>query len=265
MLQHTLARADLLSSRDRQITVIRRTHLCDAQPQFAGRSLDTVILQPENCDTGAGIFLPLTYVRARDPNATVVIHPSDHFIYPEKKFVEILRSLVQVAEHYPHQLALLGVPPESAEPDYGWIIPGEDFGWVGGRKIKRVHSFVEKPSPEQARKALNSGGVWNAFVFAASVETLWGMGLRCFPEMMPLFERLGGAIGTPGESEILNGIYRIMPVHNFSTGLITRVVDQASLIELDGVFWSDWGRPERIGETLRLMDKTPAFPWACLV
>ena len=75
------------------------------------------------------------------------------------------------------------------------------------------------------------------------------MGLRCFPEMMPLFERLGGAIGTPGESEILNGIYRIMPVHNFSTELITQVVDQISLIELDGVFWSDWGRPERIGES----------------
>ncbi len=265
MLQHTLARADRISIPERQVTVIRRTHVPDARPQFIGRSFETVILQPENRDTGAGIFLPLTYVRARDPNATVVIHPSDHFIYPEKSFIEVLKIVARAAEYYPDRLVLIGARPDSPEPDYGWIIPGDSFGWVSGRIIRNVRSFVEKPSTDQARNALECGGVWNTMIFAAKADTLWSLGLRCFPHMMLLFERLGRAIGTSRENDVLDAIYKTMPVHNFSRGLIARVVEQVALIELNGVFWSDWGRPERIGETLRRMKKTPAFPWACLL
>jgi len=259
-----MARADLVSARERQVTVIRRNHLFDAWPQFVDRAFETVILQPRNCDTGAGIFLPLTYVRARDPHATVVIHPSDHFIYPEEKFVEVLQSLIQAAEDFSDRLVLLGALPDSPEPDYGWIIPGEGFGRVRRRRVKNVRSFLEKPTPDQAKRAMACGGVWNTLIFAARLETLWTMGLRCFPEMMILFERLGGAIGTTRERGLLNEIYGAMPVHNFSIGLIGRVIEQILLIELDGVLWSDWGRPERIGETLRRMEKAPAFPWACL-
>ncbi len=264
MLQHTLARADLLSPRDRQITVIKRTHLGDAQQQFADRPQETILLQPENRDTGPGVFLPLTYVRARDPHATVVVYPSDHFIYPEEKFGEVVAKAVRAAQDFPDHLVLLGVAPDGAESDYGWIVPGSDLGCSGGLRIRRVRAFVEKPDREQAQSALASGGLWNTLVFAIKVQTLWRMGLRCFPELMSLFRLLGRAIGTPRERAILKWIYRIMPVRNFSSGLLTRVVEHVAVIQLDGVLWSDWGRPERIADTLRRMDKTPAFPWACL-
>lgn len=263
MLQHTLARADLLSRRDRQVTVIKKSHLSDARHQFTGRTLETVLLQPNNCDTGAGIFLPLTYVRARDPHATVVVHPSDHFIYPESRFAEVVSAAVHAAKLYPGNLVLLGVFPESAEPDYGWIIPGEELSCPGIR-IRRVQGFLEKPGPVQAQAAMSSGGLWNTLIFAVKAETLWSMGRRCFPEMMRLFEQLGAAIGTPREKAILEGIYHSMPVRNFSSGLLTRVVEHVAVMELDGVVWSDWGRPERIVDTIRRLDKTPAFPWACL-
>jgi mannose-1-phosphate guanylyltransferase len=264
MLQHTLARADLLSPRERQLTVIKRSHLGDARLQLAGRPLKTVILQPENCDTGAGVFLPITYIRKRDPDATVLVYPSDHFIYPEDRFAEIVNGAVQTADEFPEKLVLLGVAPDSPEPDYGWIIPGKDRGWVDGRMVSSVRSFLEKPGAAGAQAAQESGGVWNTLIFAVRVETLWSMGKSCFPEMMPLFEQLGSAIGTPAEGALLDAIYRIMPVRNFSSGLLSKVAERVVVIELEGVFWSDWGRPERIAETLRRMDKTPAFPWACL-
>jgi hypothetical protein len=37
---------------------------------------------------GAGIFFPLTHIRAHDPHATGVIYPSDHFVHPKGKFIE---------------------------------------------------------------------------------------------------------------------------------------------------------------------------------
>ncbi len=264
MLQHTLARADRLSTRERQLTVIRRTHLHDARLQLAERPFKTVIRQPQNCDTGAGVFLPLTYVRKNDPEATVVVYPSDHFVYPEDKFVEVVTSAVQAAETFHDKLVLLGVSPDRPEPEYGWIIPGENLGSVGGRKVNRVQAFTEKPGQIKAEAAKASGGLWNTLIFAVKAETLWKLGTHCFPEMMRLFEQLSAAIGTPREDAILEAIYRIMPVRNFSSGLLAHVVEQVAVIELDGVLWSDWGRPERIAETIRRMDKIPAFPWACL-
>jgi hypothetical protein len=108
------------------------------------------------------------------------------------------------------------------------------------------------------------GGRWNTLVFAVKVRTLWDMGVRCFPKMMRLFDRLDGAIDTLREASVLERIYRVMPVYNLSSCLLAAAVGQLAAVELRGVIWSDWGRPERIADTLRLLDKSPAFPWACL-
>ena len=51
-----------------------------------------------------------------------------------------------------------------------------------------------------------------------------------------------------------------MPSRNFSTDLLERVVEHVAVLELREVIWSDWGRPERISDTLRRVGKEPAFP-----
>jgi mannose-1-phosphate guanylyltransferase len=61
----------------------------------------------------------------------------------------------------------------------------------------------------------------------------------------------------------LNAIYRDMPAKNFSSDLLQRVPEQLAVVELTGVLWSDWGKPERIAETLRRIDRQPAFPLTC--
>ncbi len=55
-----------------------------------------------------------------------------------------------------------------------------------------------------------------------------------------------------------------MPAKNFSSDLLQRVPEQLAVVELTGVLWSDWGKPERIAETLRRIDRRPAFPLTCL-
>ena len=51
---------------------------------------------------------------------------------------------------------------------------------------------------------------------------------------------------------------------NFSSDLLQHVPAQLAVVELTGVLWSDWGKPERIAETLRRIDRRPAFPLTCL-
>jgi mannose-1-phosphate guanylyltransferase len=260
MLQHTLDRADRLSLKDQKVTVVGQIHQHLAWSHREQIIAGQVILQPKNCNAGAGVFLPLTYVLTRDPKATVVIYPSDHFVFPEERFVDTVQQAIRVAEILTDRLIVLGVHPSHLELEYGWLEKGEPIGWGTGARVYHVKSFIEKPDAIQGLNAMTSGALWNTSVIAGKATTLWHLGWNCFPELMDRFARLREAIGTPRESQILQTIYQDMPHCNFSSDFLQRIPGHVGLMELDGVLWSDWGRPERIVETLRLLGKKPAFP-----
>jgi mannose-1-phosphate guanylyltransferase len=264
MFQHTLDRASRLTPPDRMVTVVAHSHRHEALAQLDGRGGNTILFQPANRDTAAGVFLPLTYIRARAPQATVVLYPSDHFVYPEDRFLETVRGAVRIAESHPDRVVMLGVAPDRLELDYGWIQPGQSLADPPDEPVQAVRSFLEKPDASQADAALRAGAFWNTLVFAANVDLLWMLGWQCVPDMMPLFKRLSQAIGGPEEGRALKAIYRDMPAKNFSSDLLQRVPEKLAVVELTGVLWSDWGKPERIAETLRRIDRRPAFPLTCL-
>jgi mannose-1-phosphate guanylyltransferase len=262
--QHTLDRAAMLCQRERIVSVIAREHQREAWSQLDGRSGGMVLLQPKNCDTAAGIYLPLTYIRARDPKATVVFYPSDHFVYPEHRFLESVERAVWTVEWLPDRLVFLGVSPDRLELDYGWITPGERLDGSTTYQINAVDGILEEPTAAQADTALARGALWNTSVLVAKGETLWELGWQCFPDLMRLFEGLSKAIGTPLEEKALDAIYREMPPYNFSSDLLQRVPEHVAVIEMTGVLWSDWGKPERIANTLRQIGRQPVFPLECL-
>jgi mannose-1-phosphate guanylyltransferase len=264
MLQHTLDRADSLGRREHQLTVIARSHWHEAQSQLADRPPGTIIVQPENRDTLAGIFLPLTKIHAHDPNATVVIYPSDHFIYPEKSFNEMITNAVQAAEELPDTLVLVGVPAGRLELEYGWITPGLEIWQTGAHSVRSVRQFIEKPTRAKAIEAEASGGVWNTLIVAVKAHTLWQLGLKYCPETMRLFTRFQNAIGTSCEGAVLDAIYETMPSLNFSRDLLTPAAGQIGVMLMEDILWSDWGCEERIVDTLDLIGKEANFPTAAL-
>lgn len=264
MFQHTLDRAAGLCPQERIVTVIAREHRREAWPQLDGRTGGMVLLEPRHRETAAGIYLSLTYITARDPQATVVVYPSDHFVYPEYRFLDSVRRAVWTAERFPDRLVLLGVSPDRLELDYGWIMPGDRLDTSPSGQIKAVDRILEKPTAAQADAALAGGALWNTSVLAAKGETLWQLGWQYFPDLMASFERLRTAIGTPREDRVLDEIYHDMPAHHFFSELVQRVPDRTAVIEMGGVLWSDWGKPEWITHTLRRIGRQPAFPLGCL-
>jgi len=97
-------------------------------------------------------------------------------------------------------------------------------------------------------------------VVAAKAHTLWELGWKLFPEILSLFERLRGSIGTHQEDSVLDAIYTVMPARNFSADFLTPAKSQIAVIPMEGTLWSDWGRTERIMETLCSIGKRPNFP-----
>lgn len=258
MLQHTWDRADTLTLPDHKVTVVARSHREMLWTQFQHRSAGQVLMQPRLRGTAAGMFLPLAYIRSRNPDATVVWYPSDQFVFPEEKFMAAVRSAVTAAEHLSGRLVLLGVRPTSQELPYGWIQPGREIGRSLGEPVREVKAMVERATLECAKEARTNGALWNTNVLASNVESLWNLGWQCFPELMDLFEILGQTIGTPEEGKMLDTIYEVMPVRDLSFDLLQRCSEHAGVIEARGILWGDWRQADHLVGSLRTLGNTVA-------
>lgn len=272
MLEDTARRAAELVPPNHVLTVIGRGH-----SRFLGeRALPgRIIEQPHSLDTGPGVFLAATYIFAEDPEALVIVLPSDHFVQHESRFSEHANSACDVAERFPGKLVLLGAVPDGAEPDYGWIEPGPDSGSetrASGHAFRDVVRFREKPSSTEANGFFSSGYLWNTMIIAAQIRVLWLLGQRCMPAMMKQFETLRRVLraiwerGVDGSHEplALTHIYRNLRSENFSQRLLERVPERIMVSPMDDVGWSDWGSPSRIIASLDLIGGCPNFPLSCI-
>ena len=262
MLRHTWDRAVSLAGADaRVVTVVGSGHSRFFEPGEVPPG--PVLEQPRECGTGPGVFLPLALVASRDPAATVVIFPADHFVHPEERFLAQVAEACDQAAGLPGRLVLLGARPRGVDPDYGWILPGPR---ARGCRMQRVDGFEEKPGPERARQLFAAGALLSTMVIAARADTLWRLGERLLPGMMRGFRDLLGELAHPPEelpesrvAEAIARAYRRMPRADLSRDLLQRCAGVCAVLPLEGVQWCDWGRPERVAESLRRLGREPAF------
>lgn len=263
MLQHTLDRADEITAPEHKVTVVARDHRRRGWPEQlkqAGR----LVVQPTNQGTAAAVFLALTYIRHQAPNATVVLFPSDHFVYPENRFLDVVRAAVGAAQTLSERLVLLGVAASHVELDYGWIQIGNDLGRFMGRRLSSAIRFKEKPAlGHREQQAIAAGGLWNTLILATSADLLWSLGHRCFPEMMSQLENFAASIGSGDEEAELDTLYQGLSHHDFSSELLEALPEKIAVMELNGVLWSDWGRPERIMESLAVIGRSSISRLSC--
>jgi len=259
MFQHTIDRADELASPRQRVIVIGRSHWNHVSRQLGMRHGGKIISQPANRETAVGIYLAIAFIHRVHPKAQLVVYPSDHFIYPETKFLKAVRSLVEASHRMSGRLCLLGVAPDAEDLEYGFIQPASCQIEIARQRVHSVDAFLEKPSLQEYQSALRSGVLWNTLVFTAGAKVLWEMGWQAFPSVMSLLEKYQKVIGTPQEETILSAIYPRIPALGFSKHLLEKSVDQISVMELKDVLWSDWGRQERILSTLRQIGRRPAF------
>ena len=274
MLQHTIDRALALVRPDRLVTIVARNHL-----PFVRRAVRTPlpgiwIDQPRVCGTAPGVFLPLARVLAQDPDATVYLFPSDHFVHPEEPFLELLRKAARVVDARPERLVLIAARPDRVDTDYGWLVPrGPENDEQRGRPwLAPVERFYEKPQQADAERLYRSGGLWNTMILIGKARTLWSAGVRSVPDVVARLSPLRrvwrarqevGDDGAGGDAEVRESVERIyddLPRSDFSGHVLARSCARLMALKLDGpVHWSDWGRFDRIAESLTALDRVPNF------
>ena len=262
MLEHTIRRAETIIPPERIFTVITASHLQypEVRQQCSGRPEDTLIVQPENKETGPGLILPLIHLYKRYPESSVLVLPSDHFIGEEDRLMGHVRMACLAVKRDPSRLILLGVKPDRDEPEYGYLLPNKKH-LPSVPDMSEISWFIEKPDPKTARRLTRAGGLWNTMIMVFKTKTMLHWVSRLAPNLYRQFQQVYEAIGMPGESDVLRKTYQGLKPMNFSKEFLeplARLYPSSLLVlPVGDLLWSDWGTASRIMDVLAKIGKVP--------
>ena len=265
MLRLTLDRMRLAVPPERTLVVTRQSQAAYMSDEVEQSGPPWVLTQPVDRGTAAAILLAAHWIQGRDPDAMMVVVPSDHFVADETVFAKHVRDVANFVAEQPTRCVLLGARPSAPDTAYGWIAPGVPLGFVAGQPIYRVREFWEKPSPYVARTALVSGGLWNTFILATTPSALLWAGRRYLPRLAGPLATVATTFGTADERTALRRVYRAVPRADFSRTVLSAAPAFLAVSQMPSVGWSDWGTPERVLQSLIAAGIAPSWLRAALV
>ncbi|MBI3107204.1 MAG: NTP transferase domain-containing protein [Candidatus Rokubacteria bacterium] len=257
LLRQTLDRVARLIPPERTIIVSQQHHGAYMAREQAGPLGPQVLFQPQDRGTAAGILFPAYWIQQRDPEATVVVFPADHFIVEEAAFMAHAAAIAAFVDRNPERLVLVGAEPTEPEVEYGWMSPGESLGDVEGAPVCRVRGFVEKPDAETASACLGDGWLWNTMVFAVQVGTLIDTGRQLLPDLMDRLVRSAAFAGTVHSAWAIRQAYALAPKVNFSRAILQHCPPFLAVSRLPRLTWCDLGSPERVLRILKALKLQP--------
>jgi mannose-1-phosphate guanylyltransferase len=260
LFRQTLDRVGLLIPPGRTVVVSQAHHA-----GFLARDLAEiptpphVIFQPADRGTGTAVLYAAHWIHQRDPQATVVVFPADHFIREETAFMAHTAEIAAFVRRHPERLVLIGARALEPDPEYGWIKPGDRVGESAEGPIHRVQAFWEKPGLEQARSCLAADWLLNTFIFAINLSVLLQLGRTFVPTVQERLARVWAFAGTPHEAWAIRQAYTLVPTWDFSHAVLQECPPCLAVSKLPPLSWSDMGTPARVLEVLGNLPTPPAW------
>ena len=195
---------------------------------------DQILLEPSKRNTGPCIAYAAHKIRKKDPNALLVITPSDHAIFKPESFLEVIQKAVDCAADS-KKLLTIGIKPHRPETGYGYIQYSHSDSIA-----KKVKTFIEKPDVDLAKKFIDTGEfVWNAGIFILSVAAIIEAFEKHQKELTDLFAAGQKHYGTDKEASFIEKAYS----HCKSISIDYAIMEKAdNVFTILGDFgWSDLG------------------------
>ncbi|KKN15558.1 hypothetical protein LCGC14_0984760 [marine sediment metagenome] len=176
----------------------------------------------------------------------MVVLPADHLIKNERRFAKIILAAIEQAEK--DFLVTIGIKPTRAETEYGYLQVGEKLEDLNGISLLKVERFTEKPSHKKAKEFFEQGNfLWNAGIFAWKPTIILNEMKIHLPELHRGLMKIGKALGTDKEKEIIKEVYASFPKISIDYGVMEKT---SSVVAIAGdFFWDDignWKALERI-------------------
>lgn len=235
LLQKTFSRLNKMIPSENILVLTNERYLQLTLKQLPQIEENQVVLEPAMRNTAPCILLSALKIKKQNPNALMLVAPSDHWIEDEDAFLEDVQICFDACQREDY-LMTLGIKPTFPNTGYGYIEAEKKENSV----VKKVKQFREKPDYETAKQFLAEGNfMWNAGVFLWSVASISEAFEENNPVMHALFSEGVPAYNTSEEKEFIAENYE--KAENIS-------IDYAIMEKADNVYvkkasfdWNDLG------------------------
>ncbi|SHE94803.1 mannose-1-phosphate guanylyltransferase [Flavobacterium fontis] len=160
---------------------------------------EQIVLEPAMRNTAPCILYASLKIKKQNPDAVVVVAPSDHWIEDEQAFTQNLQQCFDFCTQE-NALMTLGIQPTFPNTGFGYI----EYNQTETAAVKPVVQFREKPDYETAKHFLEQGNfLWNGGIFIWNVQAITEAFQHFQPAMFSLFSAGMEAYNTLSESDFI--------------------------------------------------------------
>lgn len=196
-----------------------------------------ILLEPDRRNTAPCIAWAAYHIAAMNPEASMIVTPSDHLITRESEFDRcVIRGFEFVERN--DALLTLGITPTRPETGYGYIQMGQTVD--GEEGVRKVKTFTEKPDREIAQVFLDTGEfLWNAGIFMWRASVIKQAIQKYMPDLASEFDKGSDCFATADEKAFIDRHFPSCPSISIDFG----VMEKASNVYVEpvGFGWSDLG------------------------
>jgi mannose-1-phosphate guanylyltransferase len=166
---------------------------------------EQVLLEPAMRNTAPCILYASLKIQKQNPDAVMVVAPSDHWIEDEDTFSANLQKCFDFCSKE-NALMTLGIQPTFPNTGFGYI----EYDKTDANPIKKVSQFREKPDYETAKSFLKSGNfLWNGGIFIWSAKSITEAFEKFQPQMNALFLKGIESYNTAAEKSFIEENYAL--------------------------------------------------------
>lgn len=234
LLQSTYDRFLPLCPKENILVVTHEEHLAITREQLPDMGVEKILTEPMRKNTAPCIIYASLKIHRENPDAVIVVSPSDHLILDETEFQQTIKSCFDQAKNQ-DKLVTLGIKPIRPETGYGYI------QYIDAKPaLKKVKTFTEKPELALAKKFIDSGDfVWNAGIFVWGVKAIIEAFKKHLPEMTEVFEEASHHFNTKEERTALQAAYSQTKSISIDYGIMEKADNV--FVWLSTFAWSDLG------------------------
>jgi mannose-1-phosphate guanylyltransferase len=207
--------------------------------QIPGMTEEQIICEPARRNTAPCIAYANYRIYKKDPEAIIVVAPSDHIILKEEIFLQNVTTALEAASGN-DWLLTLGIRPSRPDTGYGYIQFTEGTVYEPDPHLKKVKTFTEKPNLEIAVNFLKSGDfLWNSGIFIWSLKSIMKAFTSFLPDVDILFKKGLDLYETPEEKGFIAETYPICKSISIDYGIM-EAAGNVYVLAVD-FGWSDLG------------------------
>lgn len=188
LIQQTFRRLSLLCPKENIYIVTNKDYFDLCKEQIEEIKVSQILCEPVMRNTAPCIAYAAFKIHAKDPDAKLIVAPSDHLITNEVEYVNIVNRVLKIISSQ-DILVTLGIQPNRPDTGYGYIQYDENNNLLEDNKIKKVKTFTEKPDLDLALQFLDSGDfLWNAGIFIFSSKVIVASYRKYLRDMYDIFD-----------------------------------------------------------------------------